>query len=142
MTHDEPLNGVKFPSKFGGGFFGPDTSAAIAKMTTKSVMSPLLWFEGITLGPILLAAYMMPDQRPLLIYAALALVTFGVGTFAYFALRSPDRLQSEEYLLARKHYEVLQENGKGPKTIDVTLDVMEQAVNKRVQPRKGTEAND
>lgn len=98
----------------------PDHSGAIAQMTTKSAMSPLLWAVGVVVSFLLVAAYMLDGtSRDILIWLVVALVVFMMLSFAYFALFDPDRLQSEEFLVARQHVELLRENGKSPATIDL-----------------------
>ncbi|EJL54856.1 hypothetical protein PMI09_02172 [Rhizobium sp. CF122] len=54
--------------------------------------------------------------------------------FAFFALKDPDRLQSEDYQI-QKTYQLMLEDGRSPKTIDVTASPPEaQMPNSYVQP--------
>jgi hypothetical protein len=76
--------------------------AAVGRMTTRSVLSPLLWLVGITAtittpGIIFTDGYV---QAGLL--ATLILCVFSaIGFYAYFAFTEPNRLQSEEYQIER-----------------------------------------
>lgn len=116
----------KGKKKLGDGFptgWFPNHSDAIAKMSTKSVLSPLLWGVGV-LVTVLAAAAIGIDgpSRETLIWLIVALVTFFILAYGYFAIRDPDRLQSEEFIVARAQIALMRESGQEPKTIDLSAE--------------------
>ncbi|WJR67651.1 hypothetical protein QTA58_02480 [Neorhizobium sp. CSC1952] len=101
----------------------PHHGEAIQRMTTKSAMSPMLWLLGIALTTLLPAVYLTTGHvQEILTYLVAIVVISGVGFFAYFALRDPDRLQSEEYLTEIRRISLLRESGKQPTTIDLSVE--------------------
>jgi len=114
--------GKKRPRGFPIGWF-PDHSVAIAKMSTKNVMSPLLVGSGVLVSLLLVAAVLIEGpSREILVWLVVVVVVFVLFAYTYFALSDPDRLQSEEYAVARQHLELLRESGKQPTTIDLTVE--------------------
>lgn len=62
-----------------------------------SVLNPLLWLSGVSGIVFLLAAWVMPEHRGVLIsFAAMPFVA-AVIYYIYFAHTAPNRLQSEEF---------------------------------------------
>lgn len=114
--------GNKRPSRLPSAWF-PDHSDAIAKMSTKSVLSPLLWGAGVLVSLLLVAAIFIDgSSRDLLIWLVASVVIFVLISYGYFAIVDPDRLQSEDYIVARQHIALLRESGKAPTTIDLAAE--------------------
>lgn len=101
----------------------PHHGEAIERMTTKSVMSPMLWLLGISLTTLLPTIYFTTGRiQELLTYSVIVLIGAALAFFGYFAIREPDRLQSEEYLIEQRRIALLGETGKPLTTIDLTAD--------------------
>lgn len=77
----------------------PELDHAIARVTTRSVLNPLLWLCGIVtpLGLILASAGDEAIRAPMLLIACAPILFIAVA-YTYFAVREPDRLQSEEHI--------------------------------------------
>ncbi len=104
---------------FPSGWF-PDHSDAIARMSTKNVMSPLLWGSGVMVSLLLVAAIFIDGTARNVLIALVAVnVIFVLAAYTYFALKDPDRLQSEDLAMARQHFQLLRETGKSPATLDL-----------------------
>ena len=103
----------------------PSYADAVTKMSTKSVMSPYLWMAGITLG-ILVPGIVLTTGYVQLILTLLVVgvIAFGIGAFAYFMLKEPDRLQSEDYQIETRRIQLLAEPGKHSQTIDLSAEQM------------------
>ena len=68
-------------------------------------MNPLLWLNAVAIPLFLAAAWLFRDHEGLallLILGSLGIPTYTLWEFRYFARRDPQRLQSEEYLLAHQ----------------------------------------
>ncbi|MBB4236671.1 hypothetical protein [Rhizobium esperanzae] len=92
-------------------------------MTTKSVMSPMLWLLGISLTTLLPTIYFTTGHiQELLTYSVVVIIAAALVFFAYFAIKEPDRLQSEDYLIEQRRIALLGETGRPLTTIDLTAD--------------------
>lgn len=74
-------------------------SEASRGLQVKSVLNPLLWLSGIVLPICLIAATQFPEPgiRLTLVISGLAPPGLTCLGFIYFAIRSPDKLQSEDF---------------------------------------------
>ncbi|WP_156411767.1 hypothetical protein [Ensifer sp. Root954] len=109
------------PPAIGAGVSGlvPHHGEAIQRMTTKSVLTPMLLLLAIALTTLLPAIYFSTGwTQEVLTYLVVLVVVVSVGFYTYFAIRDPDRLQSEEYLVELRRIAVLGETGKPIQTID------------------------
>jgi len=90
----------------------------------RSALNPFLWCFVFTVA-FLFAAYFLRDD-PVTKYGCLALaalplaVALGVGIF--FALKDPDRLQSEEYVIRQRELRIY-EQGAGAKIVNPAQEV-------------------
>ncbi len=86
----------------------------------RSALNPFLWCFVWTVA-FLIATYFLRDD-PITRYACLGLaalpllVALAVGV--YFALKHPDRLQSEEFVIRQRELQVLYKQGANPETFD------------------------
>ena len=88
--------------------------AADERRIVRSAMTPLLWICGISTPACLVAAFAFKDN--LLISGFLVIVgtlpvIAGLLAYAYFALREPDRLHSEDYRLRRQALQIAESKG-------------------------------
>ncbi|MEK9509443.1 hypothetical protein WI460_14700 [Gemmatimonadota bacterium Y43] len=74
-------------------------SEASRGLQVKSVLNPLLWLSGIVLPICLIAASQFPEPGIRLALVVSGLVPPGLTClgFVYFAIRNPDKLQSEDF---------------------------------------------
>ena len=101
---------------------------AISRATAvrvRNVLNPLLWLSAVALPSSLIGAYMLRDypwfSGPLLGVGLLCPVSALAG-FAYFAVRDPQRLHSEEFLIQQQRL-MLEARGAQPIPADsVALD--------------------
>jgi hypothetical protein len=71
----------------------------------RNVMNPLLWLNAVVDPLLLFGAWLFRDHEwlaALLISGFLGIPAYTLWEFRYFARRDPQRLQSEEYLLAQQ----------------------------------------
>ncbi|KRD56991.1 hypothetical protein ASE71_10595 [Ensifer sp. Root954] len=79
----------------------------------------MLLLLAIALTTLLPAIYFSTGwTQEVLTYLVVLVVVVSVGFYTYFAIRDPDRLQSEEYLVELRRIAVLGETGKPIQTID------------------------
>ena len=91
--------------------FGARSQSSVEKVTVKNVMNPLLWVCGLVSLPCLgVIAY---AEKVSWVVNCLALAPVGtlLVSYVYFALRTPDRLQSESYQLRKQALELIEEKG-------------------------------
>ncbi|PDS79165.1 hypothetical protein CO667_10130 [Rhizobium sp. L43] len=88
-------------------------------MGTKSILSPLLWIAVPSFAFTIIGAYLMPDMRTLLVYSAIGLLVYVLLAYMYFALREPDRLQSEEFRIDSRRIELLGQQGSDIPVLDL-----------------------
>ncbi len=95
------------------------SQSSVEKVTVKNVMNPLLWICGLVSLPSLGVIFWSEGKESWVVdFLALAPPTASILFYAFFALRSPDRLQSEGYQLKKQVIELIEEKGAiGP--IDV-----------------------
>ncbi|MFP2380887.1 hypothetical protein [Enterobacter ludwigii] len=95
---------------------GIRTQSSIEKVTVKNVLNPMLWICGlISLPSLLIIFYAERELSWVFSFAAIAPITAAIMFYAYFAIRSPDRLQSEGYQLKKQALELIEEKGSlGP----------------------------
>ncbi len=68
-------------------------------------MNPLLWLNAVTVPSFLIAAFAFRDNGWLagpVIVGALSIPGYTLWEYRYFARSDPQRLHSEEYLLAHQ----------------------------------------
>jgi hypothetical protein len=95
---------------------GVRSQSSIEKVTVKNVMNPLLWVCGLVSIPSLLFLF-YAEREPSWVVSCLAIAPplATIVFYAYFAIRSPDRLQSEGYQLKKQALELIEEKGSlGP----------------------------
>jgi|GEM_PF-3969204 len=117
----------------------PVNFEAVKRMTTKSVMSPMLWLIGITFPLLLVGAYFFTGWMQELFAGLAALeVVAGLLFYTFFAIRSPQLLQSEEYRIEEQRITLLAEQGKPPVTLDLKA---EQVSNTYLSAKDGANGN-
>lgn len=101
----------------------PNLDRAIAKVTTRSVLNPLLWLCGIISPLSLILAFAGDDaiRTPMLFFAGVPIVLISVA-YTYFTVRDPDRLQSEEHLQELQRIKHLGDNEVGEAIPAVTIE--------------------
>lgn len=88
-----------------GGIFNTSSSSAVHKVATKSILSSLLWLTGILIAPLTYGALAVGPMQVGFMGLLVVLVVTDIGAYLFFAWKSPDRLQSEEYLLENRRIE-------------------------------------
>jgi hypothetical protein len=92
---------------------------AVGRLTVRSALNPLLWLVAIIAVPCVLTAAIAAD--PIMKWAVFSLgavvvlVVLGIGLM--FAIRCPDKLQSEDYQLRQQSLQMLQ-GAAGTEVID------------------------
>jgi hypothetical protein len=88
------------------------TRGAVQRLQVRSAMNPILWLVAIT-TPTGLGAVMLFRGDWILCIASLLVVVIPVlvacAIFIYFAMKQPDKLQSEEYQVTRQTLEIVQQ---------------------------------
>lgn len=96
--------------------------AAARALRVRSALNPMLWLTAIVSPAAFVAANQFRDAPAiavgLLALGALPVVVTCLG-FGYFAVRNPDKLQSEEYQLRHETLQLLQSKA-GAIAIDPT----------------------
>lgn len=81
---------------------------------TRSVLNPVLWLMSVVLVVLVPAAGVAGFTSAVgLVFIAVALlvVLVAVAAYIYFALRDPDRLQSEEFVLKQQELQARAKEG-------------------------------
>jgi len=105
----------------------------------RSALNPFLWSFSWSLIFLGFAAVFRED--PLAKYMLLCLaavpmfVTMVIGCF--FAIKSPDRLQSEEYRLRQRALQILQKRGSATEVVEVVNEVPQLRIETRQPSDKG-----
>ncbi len=103
-----------------GDLFGSAISRA-GVVRVRNALNPFLWTTAVCSVPFLAAAVLSHD--PVVSYASLAvaalavIVTLAVGV--YFALRHPERLQSEEYRIQHRALQMLYKSGDTAQIVEL-----------------------
>jgi hypothetical protein len=95
------------------------TRAGVVRV--RSVVNALLWALPLVMASCLVSAYFIgPNTWVIILFAALVMGTFllFVFSFLYFLFKDPDRLQSEEYVLAQRELTILERKGEPPMVVD------------------------
>ncbi len=89
--------------------------SAGARLVVRSALNPLLWLCGVVCPLFWAAAFLLRGDPFIarfltIVSAAPVLKTCGVAT--YFAVRKPERLQSEDYQIRQQTLQMLREKGR------------------------------
>jgi hypothetical protein len=91
----------------------------------RSALNPFLWCFVWTVAFLVAMCFAGDDpvaRHVCLGLAAVPLVTtMGIGVF--FALKHPDRLQSEEFVIRQRELQILYKQGGGAEIVDVASEV-------------------
>jgi hypothetical protein len=90
---------------------GGMSASAVQGLRVRSALNPALWLSAITTPTCLLAARYFGDApwvRVVLVLAALVPPLTAAAIFVYFAIRKPEKLQSEEYQLRHETLQLIQ----------------------------------
>ena len=91
-----------------------------------NILNPLLWLCAITTIPGLY--YIFHDSLHLLVQVVIFIpMIFTITAYTYFMFLDPDRLQTEEFQLTKRHLDLMENKGdKGPTIITAdTTDFIE-----------------
>jgi hypothetical protein len=94
--------------------------SAVARLTVKSALNPLLWMCGTISTICFAAAYLFRDDavlKTLLVLVGIVPIMLTCTVAGYFAFRTPEKLQSEEYQLRQQTLNIIEEKG-GRITVD------------------------
>jgi Zn-dependent protease with chaperone function len=84
-----------------------------------SALNPALWLCAIVLPVCFVAAYWFRDDH-VLVYILIGLgslpILLSIGGFIYFAIKQPERLQSEDYQIRHESLQLIQQ-----KSVDATV---------------------
>ncbi|MFX4222522.1 MAG: hypothetical protein ACMVO3_17095 [Thalassobaculum sp.] len=101
----------------------PNLERAVARVTTRSALNPILWLSGIvTPISIILATTSSAHFAPWLLALGAIPVLVSITAYIYFMVKDPDRLQSEEYNLERQRIEHLGDNEAGERGASILLE--------------------
>lgn len=96
------------------------SQSAVARLTVRSALNPLLWMSA-TIGVVCFgAAYLFKDDKVLqylLVIVGVAPILLTCTIAAYFAFTKPEKLQSEDYQLRHQTLNIIKEKG-GRVTVD------------------------
>ena len=87
----------------------------------RTAVNDLLWTLPLAVAGCLISAYLIgPNTWVTVFFATVAAGLFVLFAFShvYFMFRDPDRLQSEEYVLAQRELTILERRGEQPVVID------------------------
>jgi hypothetical protein len=104
-----------------GDIFGSAISRA-GVVRVRNALNPLLWTTAVCSVSFLVAALVSHD--PVVSYSCVAvaalsvIVTLGVGV--YFAIKHPERLQSEEYRIQHRALQMLYKSGDNAQIVELT----------------------
>lgn len=101
-------------------------ASRIESIRVRNALNPILWLTMPVPAIFLTAAWLFRDHAVVLGFlVAMAAVPVIAAIVAYFVLlvRSPDRLQSEEYRIRQTALRMLYRRGKSPEIVDVANQV-------------------
>lgn len=87
------------------------TSSAIARLTVRSALNPMLWLCGIVTVPSIIAATVMTVVPVWVEILAVGPVAVACVGFLYLLFFDRDKLQSESYQLRKQALELIEEKG-------------------------------
>ncbi|HCJ7736025.1 TPA: hypothetical protein NV433_004448 [Citrobacter freundii] len=96
--------------------FGRLSQSAVKNLHIKSALNPILWLCAIAI-PMLawVAIYFSKTPFYLVVYIMVFLISVLVlvacGVFIYFAVKKPEKLQSEDYQLRHESIQWMQQKG-------------------------------
>ncbi|PVZ87920.1 hypothetical protein C9426_09990 [Serratia sp. S1B] len=94
-----------------GDRFGARIQSSIENISVKNVMNPLLWLCGLVTIPCLVIIANSDSPHWIVQLLAAAPVMVVLFMYCYFAIHSPDRLQSENYQLRKQALDLIEEKG-------------------------------
>jgi hypothetical protein len=101
--------------------------SAAARLRVRSALNPMLWLCGIVTIPCFVLAYLLGGNGvipiSLILLGAVPVLT-AVGGFIYFMIRSPEKLQSEEYQIRHQALELIRQKGSTVKIIPSSLEAI------------------
>ena len=104
-----------------GDLFGSAISRA-GVVRVRNALNPFLWMTAVCSVPFLAAAVLSHD--PVVSYACLAVAALSVivklAVGVYFALKHPERLQSEEYRIHHRALQMLYKSGDPAQIVELT----------------------
>ena len=92
---------------------------AVARVSVKSALNPMLWLSGLITVPALITALVISPVPIWLVSLACAPVLAAIAGFVYLLLVDRDKLQSESYQLRKQALELIEEKGDF-KVVDAT----------------------
>jgi hypothetical protein len=96
------------------------SQSAVARLVVRSALNPLLWMS-VTIALVCFgAAFLFKDDKfvkYLLVLVGSAPIILTCAVAGYFALRKPEKLQSEDYQLRHQTLNIIKEKG-GRVTVD------------------------
>ena len=97
-----------------------------SSVRVRNVINPLLWLTAVTLGAGLPAVIVLRDDMTLalpILAVTLLSPLATIAAYVYFMARDPQRLHSEEYLIAQQRLLLMQKGSSVAEDIDaVSLD--------------------
>jgi len=99
--------------------------SAAMQLRVRSALNPMLWLCAIVSLPCFLMSYYFRDYPalsiPLEIFGGIPVVFTVVG-FVYFMIKSPEKLQSEDYQIKHETLELIREKGSDIALLPSSLD--------------------
>jgi len=94
--------------------FAASAQSAATTLRVKSALNSMLWLCAIISLPCFAGSYAFRGTEPLaslLMYVGTAPVIATIIGFFYFMIRSPEKLQSEDYQIKHETLELIKEKG-------------------------------
>jgi hypothetical protein len=104
---------------------------AAASLRVKSALNPMLWLCGMVSLPSFTLAYFVRDYGTLstvLIVVGSLPVAANIVGFFYFMIRSPERLQSEEYQIRQATLDLIKSKGSPFEILPSSLEAISNPV--------------
>lgn len=116
---------------------GHNAQSAASKIQVKSALNPMLWLSAITLGTCLGFAKLFEDNsvlQTILVGVGLCPVLVTCMGFVYFAIKKPEKLQSEDYQIKHLSLQMIQQQSDGK---EITIDTLKPIFNPELSVEGG-----
>jgi hypothetical protein len=90
------------------------SQTAAGKLQVRSALNPMLWLCPLISLPCFFGAWLLRGVEPLssvVMYSGVAPIAVTCLMAAYFAVRHPDKLQSEEYQIRHEALDLIRQKG-------------------------------
>lgn len=103
---------------------------AAGRLHVRNALTPILWADAIVIPLLLCGVFFLYESSPIIAYACLGCIILFVTTtcfsYMFFVIKSPEKLQSEDYQLRHESIQWMQQKGGD---IQFTPTQLEQVIN-------------